>query len=141
MQKQILSFLRGESKRTKLKVSSLDEITRVSNSGSEVTKSDAMLYKEIMFTGKDFNCVETGYQKAELEEYLRKEFESMDKTFAKLLVLRFGLFSTPEYTQSEIAVMLGTSQSNISKMEKKALDQLGKSAFLAYCGNESVIDR
>jgi len=134
MQKQILFYLRGELKRNKQKFTSFDEVFSMKSDGNEINKSDLLMFKEILHKGDELNCIEAGYQKTELEEYLKKEFENMDKTYAQILILRFGLFSTPEYTQAEIAEMLKSSQSNISKMEKKALEQFGRSAFLEYCG-------
>lgn len=134
MEKQLLSYLRGETKRAKLKVTSLDEMQTVKNNGNAISQSDVLFYKEMVYEGKDLNCIESGYQKTELEEYLKKEFGKMDEVYAKILIYRFGLFSSPEYTQAEIAEFLNTSQSNISKMEKKALEQFGKSTFLEYCG-------
>ncbi len=38
--------------------------------------------------------------------------------------MRFGLYNTPEYTQKEVADILGISQSYISRLEKKIMDKL-----------------
>ena len=40
------------------------------------------------------------------------------------MTLRYGLNNTREYTQKEVAVMLGISQSYISRIEKKVINNL-----------------
>ena len=40
------------------------------------------------------------------------------------MVLRYGLNNTEEYTQKEVAEMLGISQSYISRIEKKVIRNL-----------------
>lgn len=132
MRKQILTYLRTETKRNKLKTVSLDEMSAVKNDGNLVSQSDVLYYKEIVNNGKELNAIEVGFQVAELQEFLKKELNKMDKTLAQILVLRFGLFETAEHTQQEVADILHTTQSNISKLEKKALDYFAKSTFMEY---------
>ena len=40
------------------------------------------------------------------------------------MTLRYGLNNTDEYTQKEVAEMLGISQSYISRIEKKIIKKL-----------------
>ena len=40
--------------------------------------------------------------------------------------LRYGLNNTEEYTQKEVANMLGISQSYISRIEKKVINEISK---------------
>ena len=40
------------------------------------------------------------------------------------MTLRYGLNDTDEYTQKEVAEMLGISQSYISRIEKKVIKKL-----------------
>ena len=42
----------------------------------------------------------------------------------EILILRYGLNNKKEYTQKEVADMLGISQSYISRIEKKAIKRL-----------------
>ena len=42
----------------------------------------------------------------------------------QVLVMRYGLYDQREYTQREIAQMLGISRSYVSRIEKKALEKL-----------------
>ena len=40
--------------------------------------------------------------------------------------MRFGLFGSKEYTQKQVADMLGISQSYISRLEKRIIEHLRK---------------
>lgn len=40
------------------------------------------------------------------------------------MVLRYGLNDTKEYTQKEVAELLGISQSYISRIEKKVISKI-----------------
>ena len=40
------------------------------------------------------------------------------------MILRYGLNNTKEFTQKEVAEMLGISQSYISRIEKKVISKL-----------------
>ena len=40
------------------------------------------------------------------------------------MTLRYGLYNTKEYTQKEVAQMLGISQSYISRIEKKVINNI-----------------
>lgn len=42
------------------------------------------------------------------------------------MMLRYGLNNTKEYTQKEVANMLGISQSYISRIEKKVINEISK---------------
>ena len=50
-----------------------------------------------------------------------KKLEGRDK---EIMTLRYGLNNTEEYTQKEVAEMLGISQSYISRIEKKVIKKL-----------------
>ena len=41
-----------------------------------------------------------------------------------VLIMRYGLYGTKEYTQREIADMLGISRSYVSRLEKKVVEKL-----------------
>ena len=40
------------------------------------------------------------------------------------MILRYGLFGKDEYTQKEVAELMGISQSYISRIEKKVIKRL-----------------
>ena len=52
------------------------------------------------------------------------EINKLDKRDKQIMVLRYGLNNTEEYTQKEVAEMLGISQSYISRIEKKVIKNL-----------------
>ena len=41
-----------------------------------------------------------------------------------IMILRYGLYNSLEYTQKEVAEKLGISQSYISRIEKKVIKRL-----------------
>ncbi|EHI59712.1 sigma-70 family RNA polymerase sigma factor, partial [Hungatella hathewayi] len=56
---------------------------------------------------------------------LYKAFEVCLKDNEKTVIgMRYGLFGGKEYTQREIADMLGISRSYVSRIEKKAVEKL-----------------
>ncbi|MBQ5672463.1 MAG: sigma-70 family RNA polymerase sigma factor, partial [Oscillospiraceae bacterium] len=44
----------------------------------------------------------------------------------RIIELRFGLNGTSEYTQKEVAEIMGISQSYISRLEKRTISRLKK---------------
>jgi len=58
------------------------------------------------------------------KERLEKEISILDEREKNIMTLRYGLFNTQEYTQKEVANMLGISQSYISRIEKKVIKKL-----------------
>lgn len=55
---------------------------------------------------------------------LKEEIELLDKRDKQIMIMRYGLFNTKEYTQKEVADLLGISQSYISRIEKKVINKL-----------------
>ena len=55
---------------------------------------------------------------------LRDEVMMLDEREREILIMWYGLFNTKEYTQKEVAEMLGISQSYISRIEKKVISRL-----------------
>ena len=52
------------------------------------------------------------------------EIKQLNKRDKEIMILRYGLGNTKEYTQKEVADMLGISQSYISRIEKKCIKKL-----------------
>lgn len=48
----------------------------------------------------------------------------LDERERKIIILRYGLYSTPPLTQREVAKKLGISRSYVSRIEKKAISKL-----------------
>jgi RNA polymerase sporulation-specific sigma factor len=57
---------------------------------------------------------------------LREAVDLLDGREREIIVLRFGLAGGREYTQKEVADMLGISQSYISRLEKRIIERLRK---------------
>jgi RNA polymerase sporulation-specific sigma factor len=48
----------------------------------------------------------------------------------QIIIMRYGLYGSRQYTQREVALSLGISRSYVSRIEKSALDKL----FDAFSG-------
>lgn len=59
-------------------------------------------------------------------EVLNRAINRLTGREKQIMQLRFGLSGNREYTQKEVADLLGISQSYISRLEKKILNRLRK---------------
>ena len=57
---------------------------------------------------------------------LMEAIDTLDQREREIILLRFGLPQGREYTQKEVADLLGISQSYISRLEKRIIDRLRK---------------
>ena len=114
IENEILMYLRRSCK-LKLEVS-LDEPLNVDWDGNELLLSD------ILGTDEDEVCrsLEDDAEKRMLLEAV----ESLEGREKEIIRLRFGLADGREYTQKEVAELLGISQSYISRLEKRILTRL-----------------
>ena len=111
---EILMFLRkNKKKRTEV---SLEEALNYDSEGNELHLEDIL--------GTDAELVPNEYEKKVDKEILNKEIESLNPRDKEIMTLRYGLNNTLEYTQKEVAEMLGISQSYISRIEKKVVKKL-----------------
>lgn len=66
-----------------------------------------------------------------LNQDVRNLYESIEKnlndTEKTVIRMRYGLFDSNEYTQREVAKVLGISRSYVSRIEKKAMEKLKES--------------
>lgn len=111
---EILMFLRKNKKR-KTEISFEDSIN-LDSEGNELHLEDVF--------GTEDNIVEKEYESIVDKECLINEIENLSKRDREILILRYGLNNKKEYTQKEVADMLGISQSYISRIEKKAIKRL-----------------
>ena len=111
---EILMFLR-KNKRRKVEVSFEDSIN-LDSDGNELHLEDVL--------GTPDDIVEKEYEDMVDKELLIKEIENLCDRDKEILILRYGLYNREEYTQKEVADMLGISQSYISRIEKKAIKKL-----------------
>ena len=59
-------------------------------------------------------------------EYLKDYFDVLNDKEKDVVIKRYGLFNSNEYTQKEIAKSLGISRSYVSRIEKRALTKMLK---------------
>lgn len=111
---EILMFLRKNKKR-RTEVS-LEETLNYDADGNELHLEDIL--------GTEADLVPNMYEKTIDKEYLAKEISSLNNRDKQIMILRYGLNNTREYTQKEVAEMLGISQSYISRIEKKVIKKL-----------------
>ena len=98
---EILMFLR-KNKRRKVEISFEDSIN-LDQDGNELHLEDVL--------GTPDDIVEKEYESIVDKELLIKEIENLNKRDKEILTLRYGLYNQKEYTQKEVADMLGISQS------------------------------
>ena len=111
---EILMFLR-KNKRRKVEVSFEDSIN-LDSDGNELHLEDVL--------GTEDNIVEKSYEDEVDKILLFNEIRKLNKRDRDILILRYGLNNSKEYTQKEVADMLNISQSYISRIEKKAIKKL-----------------
>lgn len=111
---EILMFLRKNKKR-RTEVS-LEDALNYDSEGNELHLEDIL--------GTDIELVPNEYEKKVSKEVLNQEIDSLNKRDKQIMTLRYGLNNTKEYTQKEVAEMLGISQSYISRIEKKVVRKL-----------------
>jgi RNA polymerase sporulation-specific sigma factor len=97
---------------------SFDEPLNVDYEGNELLLSDVL--------GTDPEIV---YKKAEESEelkILKSALEKLNSREQEIMRLRYGLSGNDELTQKEVADLLRISQSYISRLEKKIVENLRK---------------
>ena len=111
---EILMFLRKNKKR-KLEIS-FEDALNYDSEGNELHLEDIM--------GTDEDLVSKEYEDKVDKKMLQDEIEKLKPRDKKIMIMRYGLYNTREYTQKEVADILGISQSYISRIEKKVIKNL-----------------
>jgi len=127
IENEILMYLRkAGSQRSEL---SFDEPLNTDWDGNELLLSD------ILGTEVDEVCrpLEDDAEKS----ILRAAVESLEGREKEIIILRFGLHGGKDYTQKEVADMLGISQSYISRLEKRIIQRLRRE-MIRQLLNETV---
>lgn len=116
IENEILMYLRRNSK-TKLEVS-IDEPLNVDWDGNELLLSDIL--------GTDEDTIYRDLENEAERKLLGKAISALSKRERLIVKMRFGLGSEEgeEKTQKEVADLLGISQSYISRLEKKIMQNL-----------------
>ena len=111
---EILMFLRKNKKRrTEI---SFEDALNYDAEGNELHLEDIL--------GTDEDIVYKEFESKIDKKILEKELNSLNDREKHIMKLRYGLNNTEEYTQKEVASMLGISQSYISRIEKKVIKRL-----------------
>ena len=114
IENEILMYLRRSCK-LKLEVS-LDEPLNVDWDGNELLLSDIL--------GTDADAIYRGIEDEVDKELLSRAMKKLTPREKKIMELRFGLYGNREYTQKQVADMMGISQSYISRLEKHIIKLL-----------------
>ena len=102
IENEVLMYLRGKKKSSK---------------GNEIQLFDVIEMNE-----------EDVYRRLERKEDVIRLYQQVESVLSQrermVLKLRYGLYNEEEYTQREIAAMLGISRSYVSRIEKSAIEKL-----------------
>jgi RNA polymerase sporulation-specific sigma factor len=117
---EILMFLR-KNKRRKTEIS-LEDTLNFDAEGNTLSLEDVL--------GTDEDIVAEKYERKIEKRYLESELNNLNEREKLIMTLRYGLNNKEEYTQKEVADMLGISQSYISRIEKKIINRIRNSISL-----------
>ena len=116
IENEILMYLR---KTSQLKnETSIDEPLNVDRNGNELLFCDVL--------GSDKDSVTLKLEQEVECSLVRNAVENLAQRDKLIMELRFGLGGKKEHTQKEVADLLGTSQSYISRLEKRIIEKLKK---------------
>lgn len=116
IENEILMYLRKYSN-VKTEVS-LDEPLNTDWDGNELLLSDVL--------GTDDDAVSRPLEDDADKKMLRESIAALSPRERRIIELRFGLQGCREYTQKEVAEIMGISQSYISRLEKRTISRLHK---------------
>jgi len=111
---EILMYLR-KNKKLKCEVS-IDQALSLDGEGNELHLED------IIGTEKDL--IQNNIEENDDKKLIIKEILDLKPRDKEIMILRYGLLGSDEYTQKEVAEKLGISQSYISRIEKKVIKRL-----------------
>ena len=114
IENEILMYLRKISaQRTEV---SFDEPLNTDWDGNELLLSDIL--------GTDEDEVSRPLEDDADRQMLMAAIDCLNERERTIILMRFGLSGSGEYTQKEVADMMGISQSYISRLEKRIISQL-----------------
>lgn len=114
IENEILMYLRKTANRKN--EFSIDEPLNVDWDGNELLLSDIL--------GSDSDSVNRNIEMEDEKNQLLKIVSGLQERERQIMTMRFGLFGSKEYTQKQVADMLGISQSYISRLEKRILQKI-----------------
>ena len=113
---EILMYLR-KTKRKKIEISFEDSLSFDSD-GNELHLEDVL--------GTEEDIVTKPLEDKLDKEILKDEIAKLNERDKEIIELRYGLNGKEEFTQKEVAELLGISQSYISRIEKKVIKRLSQ---------------
>ncbi|MBQ3308045.1 MAG: RNA polymerase sporulation sigma factor SigK [Bacilli bacterium] len=111
---EILMFLR-KTKKNKAEVS-IDQSLSYDGDGNELHLEDVI--------GTDKDIISSSIEEKNDKNMMLNEILQLKPRDKEIMILRYGLFGSDEFTQKEVAEKLGISQSYISRIEKKVIKKL-----------------
>lgn len=114
IENEILMYLRKIANRKN--ELSIDEPLNVDWDGNELLLGDVL--------GSDNDDINRNLESRDEKNQLLRLVKALDERERQIMTLRFGLFGSKEYTQKQVADMLGISQSYISRLEKRIIGKL-----------------
>ena len=115
IENEILMYLRKVNSRPEV---SLDEPLNTDWDGNELILSDIIGSRDDDIMGE--------IEKREEKEMIHRAINNLCERERKIIMLRYGFGGYREYTQNEVAEMMGISQSYISRLEKRIISKLRK---------------
>jgi RNA polymerase sporulation-specific sigma factor len=116
IENEILMYLRKTASRKN--EMSIDEPLNVDWDGNELLLSDVL--------GSDSDSVNRNIEYQDEKRRILCLVKNLSERERKIMTMRFGLFGSKEYTQKQVADMMGISQSYISRLEKRIVQKLKK---------------
>lgn len=115
IENEVLMYLRGKKKSSK-------EVSLYEPIGTDREGNEIQLFDVIEMNEEDV------YRRLERKEDVIRLYQQLESVLSQrermVLKLRYGLYNEEEYTQREIAAMLGISRSYVSRIEKSAIEKL-----------------
>ena len=115
IENEVLMYLRGKKKSSK-------EVSFYEPIGTDREGNEIQLFDVIEMNEEDV------YRRLERKEDVIRLYQQVESVLSQrermVLKLRYGLYNEEEYTQREIAAMLGISRSYVSRIEKSAIEKL-----------------
>lgn len=111
-------FMHFRSQKKTAQDVSMNEPIDTDSEGNPLTFTDIIYSDETIFDDVDLKM-----KTEKLYQYIKMLDDPRER---RILIMRYGLYDTDAYTQREIAEKLGISRSYVSRIEKKALEELRK---------------
>lgn len=115
IENEVLMYLRAKKKLSKN--ISLYEPIGIDREGNEIQLFDIIE-----------SDIDSAHDEVLLKENIQTLYSKMESVLSQrerlVLKMRYGLYNEEEYTQREIAKMLGISRSYVSRIEKSAIEKL-----------------